>query len=286
MLTTKYPDSVTLWVDNGHAYQTQSPLLIYGDVRLEAILESTNIRVNLTSDTTPINFVRLRWNYRIPKNGSIMGDAFERTYGQNGWTPIEASRYYPWYFLLSQGNITYGGGVKIRPNAFCFFQVDCFGITLWLDVRNGATGVRLKGRCLDLCRILFRTYDSITPFQAHQQLCAEMSPAPVLPFSRVYGSNNWYYAYGKSSAIEILSAAKFLATLTDGCANRPYMVIDDGWQMNGVSQPGPWIRGNERFPDMQKVSEELQGLDVIPGVWFRPLYNEDCSLPKECKSDR
>ncbi len=54
--------------------------------------------------------------------------------------------------------------------------------------------------------------------------------------------------------------------------NRPWMVIDDGWQP--FETAGPWDRGNERFPDMQGLAAEMQRMGVRPGIWNRPLFTK------------
>jgi alpha-galactosidase len=63
-----------------------------------------------------------------------------------------------------------------------------------------------------------------------------------------------------------------MAELSKGLENRPYMVIDDGWEPKSIQ--GPWDKGNERFPDMKRLASEIAAMDVIPGIWIRFLYDE------------
>ena len=77
----------------------------------------------------------------------------------------------------------------------------------------------------------------------------------------VYGSNNWYYAYGNSSEKEILQDTDYLLELTKGAENPPYMVIDDCWQEHhrlDEYNGGPWRNGNEKFPDMAGLAAKIK----------------------------
>ena len=80
-----------------------------------------------------------------------------------------------------------------------------------------------------------------------------MCAAPRLPAAPVYGSNDWYYAYGKNSAATVLADAEHIVELSPTGANRPFVVIDDGWQSGrGASRggAGTWDHANEKFPDL------------------------------------
>jgi alpha-galactosidase len=169
----------------------------------------------------------------------------------------------------------------VQPNAFCFWQYDTAGVTLWMDLRNGGEGVILSGRTLDVCEILFASYENCSAFSAGEQFCAVMSPSPKLADHVDYGANNWYYAYGKSSHEEILADTRLLSKLCEKNSNRPYMVIDDGWSPNPKN--GPWTHGNDRFPDMKLLAEQITQENVRPGIWVRYIYDEKqvCGLPKE-----
>ena len=101
----------------------------------------------------------------------------------------------------------------------------------------------------------------------------------VLPLPRpVYGSNNWYYAYGHSSHEEILGDTRIVAEQSAGLDNLPYMVIDDGWQKHNTD--APWTEGNERFPDMKRLAEEMRALGVRPGIWVRYLVDSKREIPE------
>ena len=71
-------------------------------------------------------------------------------------------------------------------------------------------------------------------FEACRAFCSEMCDDPDCRDTVIYGGNNWYYAYGKSSAKEILEDSAYLAEMTEGIENRPFMVMDDGWQITAI----------------------------------------------------
>ena len=249
-----------------------------GEIKFE--INGNKMDVFATTYKAGAKYVQLRWNNEMRKDVKVLGDAYERGYGDLQWQSIRPERTMPWYMAVSNGSdscLDYEGrltecfGVMVQPNAMCFWQYDTKGITLWLDIRNGGNGTQLDGRILNCVTVVFSEYRDVSAYSAVSEFCGEMSPNPYLPKHKVYGSNNWYYAYGKSSHDEIVEDTKLVADMCRGLENIPYMVIDDGWQPNSVD--APWHIGNERFPDMKGLADEMRGLGVRPGIWVRYLIN-------------
>ncbi len=260
------------------------------DVHAEQSMENGTLAVTLTAEESRVCFLRLRWNFtdaeQIRENVKVLGDAWERSYGDLAWLPMDAERCMPWVCAASNGtdgNLDYNGrrticfGVKTQPGAFCLWQLDQAGVTLTCDVRNGGTGVLLRGRTLNVCEIVMREYRDVSAFQALTWFYRVLCDHPLRPASPVYGANNWYYAYGKSSAKEIRQDAALISRLSGNAENKPFMVIDDGWQKNPTD--GPWDRGNERFPDMKGLCADMESLHVKPGLWVRYLADEHGETP-------
>ncbi len=242
------------------------------DVLLQREGEGTKVLLNAQ---TPVRAVALRWDCDLTEPVRLMGDHWERAYGDMAWHGIVPDRYYPWYVLMNDGRVTHGYGVMTGCNAFCHFLVTGDSIDLVLDVRCGGEGVRLGSRTLHAATIVARRgSEGESAFSAGRALCRMMCPAPRLPAAPVYGSNNWYYAYGNSSHAEILGDTALLSELTEGLENRPFMVIDDGWQVehNDLYNGGPWDRGNADFPDMAQLAGEIRARGARPGIWMRPLF--------------
>lgn len=240
------------------------------------------------STKKPVRYVRLRWNNKSRRDVKVLGDAWERGYGDLEWRGVCPERCMPWYVAVSNGSdmnedytdrLTECYGVGVQPNALCFWQYDNAGVTLWLDIGNGTDGTHLGERSLEIATVYFKEYRNMSAFEALKAFCAVMSPTPYTADHIVYGSNNWYYAYGKSSHEEIISDTKFVKRMTQGLPNIPYMVIDDGWQPNSCD--APWDRGNERFPDMKALASEMKALGVRPGIWVRYLINGRDDEPRK-----
>ncbi len=234
-----------------------------GGAEIDVLRINGNFHLILRAPKTPVHRVHLRWAMQIPENAIALGDAWERSYGDLAWLPLQADRVLPWYCLIHWGNLTSGVGVKTGAAAFAFWQVDTEGISLWLDVCNGGNGVELSDRSLDLATVITRTGDD--PWYTAQLLCDGMTEGTHVathrgkyPVDTIYGSNDWYYAYGKNTADGILRDAKLVRELAPSGAPSPFTVIDDGY------------RDPHAFPSLPRLAEQIRALGVGPGIWIRP----------------
>ncbi len=223
--------------------------------------------ISLDSPATPIQRVHLRWKCNFAPSVLALGDAWERSYGDLEWRPLHAERAMPWYAMLHLQGQTAGMGVKTGAASFAFWQIDSCGISLWLDVRNGGNGVRLGNRKLELATVVEYVGDvEESAFLCTQRLCSLMAAGTKVPEKRgttsvnvIYGSNDWYYAYGHNTADRILRDADLVKSLAPVGGPMPFTVIDDGYQ------------DRSRFPDMSKLAADIRSRGVIPGLWIRPL---------------
>lgn len=255
------------------------------DINVKLNQDNEHLAIFLTAQTSKVKWIKLRWNnLSWDKNIRFLGDAWERGYGDMEWKGMNPNRFMPWHFCAKSEAKSVCYGVKVRPSAMCFWQVDSLGMTLFLDVRCGGSGVNLKGRVIKLADVIACEMRDCTSFEAMQEFCGQMCEDPILPKYPVYASNNWYYAYGKSSESEILADCDYILNLTKDIENKPYMVIDDCWQEHhrlNEYNGGPWIKGNEKFPDMKALAEKLVQKGVRPGIWVRLLLNEDENIKNE-----
>ncbi|AXC12031.1 Alpha-galactosidase-like protein [Acidisarcina polymorpha] len=240
------------------------------DISLVCGQKETSLELTLTAPTTPMVRLHLRWNSPVPADVKLLADAWERSYGDMGWMPIVPERALPWYFLIFDGKTTHGYGVKTGAGALAFWQCDREGVSLWLDVRNGGKGVLLGQRQIALATVVARLgHADESPFAAAQAFCRILSPTPRLSKEPVYGSNDWYYAYGDSSAQDILRDADLVAELAPASGPRPFVVTDEGWEHS------------PKFPSMPGLAAEIVRKGVRPGIWVRPLRargEKDASL--------
>lgn len=275
-LTTETKTVTTKWENDDYNLD---------DINVNLNQDNEHLAIFLTAQTSKVKWIKLRWNnLSWDKNVRFLGDAWERGYGDMEWKGMNPNRFMPWYFCAKSEAKSVCYGVKVRPSAMCFWQVDSLGMTLFLDVRCGGSGVNLKGRVIKLADVIACEMRDCTSFEAVQEFCGQMCEDPILPKYPVYGSNNWYYAYGKSSESEILADCDYILNLTKDIENKPYMVIDDCWQEHhrlNEYNGGPWTKGNEKFPDMKALADKLVKKGVRPGIWVRLLLNEDENIKNE-----
>lgn len=283
----KHPVSVTCWTE-----KEKKTVILSGDTaRWDDILvklkkDKEQIKVEITGDKSPLCYVSIRFKEKVDTKARVLGDEWERTYGEMVWQPMIPHRHLPWYFLLTKDGITKAAGVKVRPKAMCFWQLDEEGVTLMLDVRCAGEGTALGGRTLEAATVIWEEYHGMGSFEAARAFCGKMCTDGIFPEAPVYGSNNWYYAYGVSSREDIIKDADYIRMLTEGNENRPYLVVDDGWQSEHIPEiynGGPWRAGNRAFGDMGTLASEIADKNLIPGIWVRLLLNRGANLPEECR---
>ncbi len=269
------PDRVTAFGNGGPRELSagQEGVWRNGDVEVVTTPGGGVLPVQISAPQTALHRIKLRWQTPVPPQTRLLGDHWERGYGDLEWRGLMPERVMPWYVLLHDGTRTHGLGVKTGVNALCFWQADSAGVTLWLDVRNGGGPVELGERVLDAATVVVRPgREGETAFAAGQAFCRLLCDDPRLPAHPVYGGNNWYHAYGNSAQQAILEDTRRIASLAPGGDNRPYMVIDDGWQLcRPTASGGPWYEGNRRFPDMPGLAARMKSEGVRPGLWVRPL---------------
>lgn len=267
------------------------------DVTVDLSLEKDILTVFLQAELASVKEVTLIWENEIEVDersdeyGLILSDHWERGYGDLEWKKPKDTDCMPWYFLFDKApNQCVAYGVKVRPSAMCWWEIKDKDLFLHLDVRCGTIGVKLNGRRLKVAEVLMKCYET-DAFEAGRQFCKEMCTDSICGDVPVYGSNNWYYAYGKSSREDILKDSAYLAFLTEGIENRPFMVIDDGWQShhwyysewyNG----GPWKESNADYGDMKQLATDMKKYNVRPGIWFRPIADFSEDIPKEWRFQR
>ncbi len=233
------------------------------------------LNVSLVAPKTAMKRLHLRWRGQLADTRLIVGDAWERAYGDLEWRGWAPDRVMPWYAATTDAKRTHAYGVRTGARAFCFWQIDPQGVSLWADVRSGGAALQLGERTLDVCDVVCRVgRDGESAFAALRAFCGTMCATPRMPASPIYGSNDWYWAYGKNSAETVLADAEHIVELSPIGGNRPFAVIDDGWQpVRGASRTGvgTWDRGNEKFPDMPGLADSVRRAGARPGIWIRPL---------------
>jgi alpha-galactosidase len=268
------PDRITAYsgLENSFPLVKTGPRWSGRSVVVDAEPGNDELPIRISSPADALTHLHLRWNLNVSEALLVLGDAWERSYGDLAWRSLVPERPLPWYFATHGDSGTNAYGVKTGARALCFWQLDRQGVSLWLDVSNGGSGVMLGERTLDAATIvahqgrpgLSQGEESI---ETVRQLCRKMCAKPRPSLGPIYGSNDWYYAYGNSSQELILRDADLVASLRPATGARPFTVIDEGWA------------NKAKFPDMTRLAEEIRRRDIRPGIWERPLR-----APKDANS--
>ncbi|MBL8026245.1 MAG: hypothetical protein JNL74_07530 [Fibrobacteres bacterium] len=230
----------------------------------------------LRASAKAVKRIECRWDIKIKTGTKFLGDHWERGYGDLEWRGIVPERVMPWYVMANFGQATEGFGVRTNPGAFAYWKVNSQFVTLVLDVRSGSNGVRLGQRPLSVATIVTReAKPNESAFTATTEFCKVMHDAPRRTALPVYGANDWYFRYGENSEATVLLDGSIVSELSTSSTNRPYMVIDDGWQRktdwDDLDAGGEHINSNSKFPDMAALAGKLKAMGTHPGIWVRPI---------------
>ena len=89
MNTARLPDNVIITTENGAVTDAK--------VRFEA--SDSSLKVYLYAKEDKPAFVRLEWNTETPNGALMLGDTWERSYGDLCWDKFSGEFIAPWYFL-------------------------------------------------------------------------------------------------------------------------------------------------------------------------------------------
>ena len=217
---------------------------------------------------------------------SVLSDTWERGYGDLSWHSPSPNEKMPWYFAARDRAKTYCYGVKTGANAFCFWSMEDDKIILTIDARNGLNPMEFDGE-LELCTLTYAEYTG-DAFEALCDFCKKMCDRPMLPKRQIFGGNDWYCNYGDNSYEKIIIHTKRIVECAKNCSQKPYMVIDDGWEIchhqsendDEYYNGGPWRYANDHFYDMKKTADAIKSEGAIPGIWLRPLWTVE-KYPKD-----
>ncbi len=235
-----------------------------------AVERSGAVRVDLSAPAVAVKRLHLRWRGALTATRLILGDAWERGYGDLEWRGWVPDRVMPWYVATYDGSRTHAYGVRTGARALCFWQVDPEGISLWADVRSGGVGVQLGDRVLEVCdvvcragprrRIGLRRHSRVLSPDVLQRAAPGAAPSTEVttgigPTERTAPTPCWPTRSTSSSSRHRAGIG-------------PFAVIDDGWQPvrgNDKLGVGTWDRGNEKFPDMPALAADVHRAGARPG---------------------
>lgn len=250
----------------------------YKDVVVELKIVEDKTAVFVQSPSLALKEIKLSWNYNTSSTAKILGDHWERTYGDVGWKNLDTVSKSPWYLIQNDGEYTNCFGVKTGCNSICYWQLTKENISLTLDTKNGGNGVMLGARKLHAADIVTTKNEADeNVYATARRFCKVMCDKPRLPAQPVYGINDWYFAYGNNSAELILQHTSLMAAFVTNNSNKPFSVIDAGWAIKSPLIPDDCCWGdnfansNSKFGDMSKLANDIKKLGMRPGLWVRPL---------------
>ena len=229
-------------------------------------------------DQAGLDKVDLVYDFALPEGTRLLGDAWERAYGELGWRDRDHGKWMPWYFIADTGKEFIGFGVETGPNALACWRVTVSNVTLRLDVRAAGEGVLLGDRELEACRVVrVETAKNaknakIAEAEFAREFCRAMCPKPKLPKEPIYGMNDWNSYYGKNTATNFLADA---AAVFDGLGDleyRPYAVVDDGWEKRDRDEWFAWDGVTDQWGmTIPEFFARLKAMNLKPGLWYRPF---------------
>ncbi len=267
-------------------------------VKYDYIVSNGVGKLTVYPSGSPVKYLKLRFRGELNFVDKVYGDQWERSGLQAfvEWRSVMAHRVLPWYTYLIGDNTMACYGIKVQPNAMCYWQVDTHGVTLFVNLCCGNEGTDLKEPIV-ACEVveLFGNKDE-DPYKVAQKFSKTMCDKPVLPKQPIFGVLDWYWAYGDTSEEIILEETDYVMKMCDGTKHKPYVIIDEGWQKFRSCNPpnyckptyigGPWDAGNEKFPNFDKMPEKIHQKGALAGVWYRVLQTmgyipEDAVLYKK-----
>lgn len=270
------PQKVFVKLDEGlhELRSSDKQVWTYKGVTVKVRHKNESLHVDVHSPGEALHSIQLQWAYGAHQS-LFLGDHWERSYGDLSFQPPVFDRKLPWYFVQHSGADDACFGVKTGCNTICYWQAGDGKMQLTLDAANGGMGVKLGERvlhCADIVATMNKPGENT--FQMAHRFCGMMCPNPRLPAKPVYGINDWYFAYGNNSYDLIIKHTTLLADLATNTHNRPFSVVDDGWNAYAPgdnSYRDDYSRPNDKFKDMHKLALNINQLGMRAGLWTRPL---------------
>lgn len=83
------------------------------------------LRVSIQSKLYGLRYLTLKWRHSFPQGVKVLGDAWERGYGDLRRLPVDSDRCMPWYMAASNGSDS-----QRDPTGRL---TECFGVgVLWI----------------------------------------------------------------------------------------------------------------------------------------------------------
>ena len=282
-----FPDSLSIESEEGKVFSARCNsrrAVTHKDVALELCIcrdeeDHVALEIRLKAVKSRIRRVRLVWERPLHTHLKFVGDEWSTGDGTSQWRGMDPRRSFPWYVLVSGSEETAAFGVMTQPAAFASWNLNPSQIALSLDTRNGTRGVNLDGRTVTLATIVHCRYER-TPMATAKRFCGILSQESIPANLPVYGMLSKPRAGRAFDQTALLKEADTLAALCNNLTNRPFQIIDCGWEEE-TEDATQWRHGSRNFPDMAALADELHLRGIRPGISMRLLRDTDQRLPGE-----
>ena len=118
----RQPDEIRLMTGSAQTEQETAPdaaAFRAGDVTVELAEADGSLAVFVQAQNTPVRELVLTWKAMFGGTGEVLGDTWERGYGDLEWKKEADHIGMPWYFFRHEAGKCLAFGVKVRPSAMC-----------------------------------------------------------------------------------------------------------------------------------------------------------------------
>ena len=138
----RQPDEIRLMTGGAQTEQETAPdaaAFRAGDVTVELAEADGSLAVFVQAQNTPVRELVLTWKAMFGGAGEVLGDTWERGYGDLEWKKEADHIGMPWYFFRHEAGKCLAFGVKVRPSAMCWWEKDGVGVaTFYTQADDGA----------------------------------------------------------------------------------------------------------------------------------------------------
>ncbi|MFI5195368.1 MAG: hypothetical protein ACHQD7_14975 [Chitinophagales bacterium] len=153
--TIRYPDAIAARC-NGRWISLQGKDESWKTEEVEVTLKLNGdfLSLYISAPGRELEFIQCHWKQNTSASSKVLGDHWERSYGDLAWDAPDMSRKAPWYMLISSGEQTQAFGVKTGASTICYWQVSTESLELVMDTNSGGLGVLLGERNLHAADIV------------------------------------------------------------------------------------------------------------------------------------
>ena len=184
----------------------------------------------------------------------------------------------PWYFATYDGRVTHAYGVRTGAKALCFWQVDPQGISAvgGRAQRRRRCRARRRGRSTSATIVCRQGRAGESAFAAAPRvLQADVREAAAADASRSTAATTGTGPTARTAPRPCSPTRSTSSSSRPTGANRPFAVIDDGWQPERgqaeVRRRARGIAATRSFRTCRAWRRRSASAGARPGIWIRPL---------------